>query len=94
MTNQEAIKAIEDNWPSHNYTMLREALTIAIQAIEKQIAKAPVMGNEVYNSATEEPYKAPSCPMCGEPTYSCNWCPFCGQQLKSGASDTEGEGKC
>ena len=80
MDNKEAIEAIKNNWPTHNYTMLREALAIAIQAIEKQIAKEPVMGNEVINSL-DEIYGVPSCPMCGEPTYSCEWCPFCGQHL-------------
>ena len=33
MTNQEAIETIKNNWPPENYTMLREALAIAIQAI-------------------------------------------------------------
>ena len=81
MDYKGAIEAIKNNWPPENYTMLREALMIGIQAIEKQIAKEPVMGNEVCCAATDEPYKVPSCPMCGEPTYSCKWCPFCGQHL-------------
>ena len=80
MTNIEAIEAIKKNWPSENYTMLREALAIAIQAIEKQIAKKPVIGNEVHN-ALDEVYGAPTCLMCGNVTYSREWCPFCGQHL-------------
>jgi len=89
VTNQEAIETIKNNWPPENYTILRDALAIAIQAIEKQIAKEPVMGNEVLCAATDEPYKVPSCPTCGEPTYSCGWCPFCGQHLSK--PDMSGE---
>ena len=34
MTDQDAIKAIKDNWPTERYTILREALTIAIERIQ------------------------------------------------------------
>jgi hypothetical protein len=33
MTNQEAIAAIKSNWPTENYTMLRDALNMAIAAL-------------------------------------------------------------
>ena len=33
MTNDEAIKAIRANWPPENYSILREALTLAIRAL-------------------------------------------------------------
>lgn len=33
MTREAAIQAIEANWPTENYTMLREALTLAIAAL-------------------------------------------------------------
>lgn len=36
MTIQEAIKAIENNRPTHGYTILCEALNMAIEALEKQ----------------------------------------------------------
>lgn len=36
MNTQEAIKAIRDNWPPEQYTMLREALELAIKALEKR----------------------------------------------------------
>lgn len=36
VTSQEAAEVIKNNWPPENYTMLREALTMAIQALEKQ----------------------------------------------------------
>lgn len=35
MTNKEAIKAIKCNYPPENYTVLREALDMAIKAFEK-----------------------------------------------------------
>lgn len=35
MNNQEAIKAIKNNYPPSNYIMLREALDLAIKALEK-----------------------------------------------------------
>ena len=34
MNNKEAIETIRSNWPPENYTMLREALEIAIDLIE------------------------------------------------------------
>ena len=36
MTNQEAIETIKANYPDERYTMLREALNMAIKAMEKQ----------------------------------------------------------
>lgn len=37
MTNEDAIKTIKCNYPPENYTILREALDMAIEAIEKQM---------------------------------------------------------
>lgn len=37
ITNEEAIKAIKCNYPPENYTILREALDMAIKALEKQM---------------------------------------------------------
>ena len=37
MTNKEAIKAIKCNYPPENYTILREALDMAMEALEKQM---------------------------------------------------------
>lgn len=37
MTNKEAINAIKCNYPPENYTILREALDMAMEALEKQI---------------------------------------------------------
>jgi hypothetical protein len=36
LTNTEAIKAIKCNWPPEKYTVLREALDIAIKLLEKE----------------------------------------------------------
>ncbi len=36
MTNKEAIETINANYPDERYTMLREALDLAIKALEKQ----------------------------------------------------------
>lgn len=41
MTKQEAISAIRGNWPPSNYTMLREALEMAIDALNKIEEKLP-----------------------------------------------------
>ena len=38
MTQDEAIKAIDANWPTENYTMLREALTMAKAALRSRPA--------------------------------------------------------
>jgi hypothetical protein len=36
MTEQEAIKAIKNNWPDERYSSLREALSLAIQALKNE----------------------------------------------------------
>ena len=36
MTNQEAIETIEANYPPENYSILREALDMAIAVLEEQ----------------------------------------------------------
>ena len=39
MTNEEAIEAIKCNWPDSRYTILREALDMAISALRQQDAR-------------------------------------------------------
>ena len=34
VTNEEAIAAIKNNWPDERYSILREALTMAIEALK------------------------------------------------------------
>lgn len=80
MELRDAIAAIKSNYPTKNYTMLREALDLAIWALEKQIPKEPFMGNKVCG-LDDAVYSMPSCPGCKEVTYFQEWCPFCGQRL-------------
>lgn len=42
MTNQEAIETIEANYPPEKYSMLREALDMALQLLKEQEAVKPV----------------------------------------------------
>jgi len=46
MTNQEAIETIEANYPPQNYSMLREALDMAIVKLKEQEA-VPVIQREI-----------------------------------------------
>jgi hypothetical protein len=36
MDAKEAIKVIKANWPPENYTMLRDALTLAIKTLKEK----------------------------------------------------------
>ena len=79
---QEAIKAIKSNYPPENYTMLREALNISMDLLEKATPKKPSMN--VFNAW---------CPNCGEALgkkfaenglkgrMGTQYCPNCGQAL-------------
>ena len=71
MDNLEAIEVIKSNWPDGRYTMLREALTMAIQAIEKQI---PVL-------VIKERAVSAECPKCKSIAKG-DYCINCGQRLK------------
>ena len=47
MTREEAIEAIKCNWPDSRYTILREALDMAISALREQdVADKDVDNNE------------------------------------------------
>ena len=59
MTKQEAIETIKANWPPENYTMLREALTIAVDALDSDDNRCTYY---------EENGKEPCC------THSCDGC--------------------
>ena len=83
---KNAIEAIKANYPPESYTELRKGLDLAIQALEKQIAKRPIAndnGNyaEYFESWLE-------CQDCGEaiPEYTAEnntwcYCLGCGQKL-------------
>lgn len=63
MTNEEAIKAIRANWPPENYSILREALTLAIRALgEEQSSKS-------CSYYAENGKK----PCCTHACYGCTW---------------------
>ena len=52
MTREEAIEAIKCNWPDSRYTILREALDMAISAIRQQdVADKDVGKNEPLTNA-------------------------------------------
>ena len=82
MTNQEAIETIEANYPPENYSMLREALNMAIVLLKKQEPKAYIGGYTKYGDAFRH------CPSC-ETTLpnsgiygKSNFCYRCGQAVK------------
>ena len=52
---KEAIQAIKSNYPPSNYTMLRDGLDLAIEALEKQIPK----------KVSIKEWSPSKCPTCG-----------------------------
>ena len=79
MTNQEAIEAIKANYPPENYSMLREALDIALALLKEQEAVEPYQHDAVWlcgNCGKEEvgwdddvdgkEYRYPFCRQCGQ----------------------------
>ena len=73
MTESEAIKVIKNNRPTSGYTILNEALVMAINALEKQITKKPTKDKYVP--------ELDFCLMCGTEVTNCNYCPLCGQKI-------------
>ena len=78
MTESEAIKLLKSNRPESgyitlNYLKCNEALKMAINALENQIARKPTKDKYV----PEEDF----CPMCRTEVTNCNYCPYCGQKL-------------
>ena len=80
MKPEEAISAIKNNMPTKGtYTILTEALELAIQALEKQVPKKPIHAHGNYY-----------CPTCKDtwllwddaiPNESDNLCGYCGQKI-------------
>ena len=57
MTNEEAIEAIKCNWPDSRYTILREALDMAIDALMEQEGKdtnAPTNADRIRSMSDKE----------------------------------------
>lgn len=87
MTNQEAIETIEANYPPQNYSMLREALDMAMVLLKEQEPQKmlEVEDDDLYAwSPKDVSYYCPR-PECGkEISYDYNFCPYCGQAVKYG----------
>ena len=91
MKIKEAINAIKENKPTSGYTILCEALDMAVSALEKQIPKKPDLEGDGYDENGELIYDTGYCPNCRhifEVDYDATrHCPVCGQALDW--SDTE-----
>ena len=86
MTREEAIEAIKCNWPDSRYTILREALDMAISALREQDTAdvAPVRHArwKRYGKNLGE------CSVCGEiVSVRSNYCPNCGAKMDGGANN-------
>ena len=62
---QEAIEAIQSNYPTSGYYMLREALDMAVSALEKQIPQIPNYEGDGYSEG-KLVYDTWICPNCWE----------------------------
>lgn len=87
MTENEAIKELHDIRPRGGIIPQKraEALDVAIQALEKQIAKKPTYEGDGYAPDGTFVFDTWVCPRCGrsyELDYDdCDFCPNCGQNL-------------
>ena len=83
-TPEEAIETIKRNWPTSNYSMLIEALEMAINALKKDIATQPDIEGDGYADG-HMVYDTWICPKCGR-DYEMEYqeyerCPHCGQLI-------------
>ena len=84
-TPEEAIETIKSNMPTSGYQMLREALGMAIEALEKQIPKE--IYHQKWNGIDGVPYDlCPTCEnnLCTTGVFArnkMNYCEKCGQKL-------------
>ena len=76
-TIQVAIADVEWNYPL-DYSV---AFETAIEALEKQIPKKPVVVDEEYIFEKDEWEKDYECPSCGNPYAEDSFCSCCGQKL-------------
>lgn len=85
MEIKEAINAIKENKPTSGYTVLCEALDMAVSALEKLIPKKPDLEGDGYDENGELIYDTGYCPNCRhifEVDYDATrCCPVCGQAL-------------
>ena len=89
MTEQEAIKAIENDLEWHSKELkpkYKEVLRFAINAIKKQIPMKPYYEADGYADG-ELVYDYAECPICGHDfeyginDWECEYCSDCGQKL-------------
>ena len=76
MTESEAIKILQEEktyMDNHAGRAQSEAFQIAINTLEKQIAKKPTKDKYVP--------ELDFCPECGTEVTYCNYCPHCGQKI-------------
>lgn len=82
---REAIECINKNRPSSGYNMLKEALDMAVVALEKQTPKKPDVEGDGYDKDGNMIYDTWLCPCCRsryEVEYDdYDYCPECGQKL-------------
>ena len=76
-TIQVAIAEVEWEYPL-DYSI---AFETAIEALDKQIAKKPVVVGEEYIFERDEWEKDYECPFCGNPYADDSFCSCCGQKL-------------
>ena len=91
MTIEEAINTIKYYYPPENYFMLREALDMAIEALERDIPKTPSFAGEGYWYG-EFIYDSWICPNCGtycEVDFDGKYCPECGQAIDFGEENDD-----
>ncbi len=98
MKEQEAILRLKDHFRIHNdgrpTPYLDEAVNMAISALEKQIAKKPILYSKKKSEIKEGDFVYVKCPSCGEYILSCfhyppwnkiqkshKYCENCGQKL-------------
>ena len=75
MTNNEAIETIKANYPPENYSLLREALDMAVALLKEQEPVSPIINEKVFQYAT--------CGKCGQHLHwQGNYCQWCGQVVK------------
>lgn len=85
MTENEAIELIEKDLKLHSKDLsgkYKNSLRMAINALEKQIAKKPEM--EKYTK--RELY---FCPICGTEVTDCKYCPNCGAKMQAESEEEE-----
>ena len=82
MTIEEAIKQLELNRPPA-YTELREAIDMAIAALEKQIPKKPFkpFGTHSYKCSNCWKFVAHEVDDNFDLANLAEWCPYCGQKI-------------